>query len=90
MSPGLQSVAVDFVPTHGVLIKGGLYVELPSRLKALAMDKTGTLTEGWPRVVELVPMRRPQTMLRGTDLDACAESLPHRDKIAYRSATRSR
>ena len=41
---------------NGVLIKGGLYVELPSRLKAVAMDKTGTLTEGRPRVVELVPM----------------------------------
>jgi Cd2+/Zn2+-exporting ATPase len=41
---------------NGVLIKGGLYVELPSRLKALAMDKTGTLTEGRPRVAELVPM----------------------------------
>ncbi len=41
---------------NGVLIKGGLYVELPSRLRAVAMDKTGTLTEGRPRVVELVPM----------------------------------
>jgi Cd2+/Zn2+-exporting ATPase len=41
---------------NGVLIKGGLYVELPSRLKAVAMDKTGTLTEGRPRVVELVSM----------------------------------
>ena len=41
---------------NGVLIKGGLYVELPSRLRAVAMDKTGTLTEGRPRVSELVPM----------------------------------
>ena len=41
---------------HGVLIKGGLYVEAPARLKAIAMDKTGTLTEGRPRVVEMVPL----------------------------------
>ncbi|MBN8605022.1 MAG: heavy metal translocating P-type ATPase [Planctomycetes bacterium] len=41
---------------HGVLIKGGLYVEAPSRLRAIALDKTGTITEGKPSVVQLVPM----------------------------------
>jgi len=35
---------------NGVLIKGGAYMELPSRLSALAMDKTGTLTKGEPEV----------------------------------------
>ena len=35
---------------NGVLIKGGIYVEAPSRLKAIALDKTGTLTEGRPKV----------------------------------------
>ena len=39
---------------QGVLIKGGLYVEAPARLRAIAMDKTGTLTEGHPAVVEIV------------------------------------
>ncbi|MBX9578812.1 MAG: cadmium-translocating P-type ATPase [Gemmataceae bacterium] len=41
---------------NGVLIKGGVYVEAPARLKAIAMDKTGTLTLGKPDVVEVVPM----------------------------------
>lgn len=41
---------------NGVLIKGGVYVEAPGRLKAIAMDKTGTLTLGKPDVVEVVPM----------------------------------
>jgi Cd2+/Zn2+-exporting ATPase len=40
---------------HGVLIKGGPYVELPARLAAVAMDKTGTLTEGHPEVQEVIP-----------------------------------
>lgn len=41
---------------NGVLIKGGLYVELPARLRAVAIDKTGTLTEGAPSVGEVVPV----------------------------------
>jgi len=41
---------------NGVLIKGGTYVEAPARLQAIALDKTGTLTEGKPRVLEVVPL----------------------------------
>ncbi|HKV09484.1 MAG TPA: heavy metal translocating P-type ATPase [Thermoanaerobaculia bacterium] len=41
---------------HGVLVKGGLFLEIPARLEALAIDKTGTLTRGTPEVVEVAPM----------------------------------
>lgn len=41
---------------NGVLIKGGVFIELPSQLKAIAMDKTGTLTQGKPAVVDVVPL----------------------------------
>src|SRR5581483_6294320 len=40
----------------GVLIKGGAFIELPARLQAIAMDKTGTITRGEPEVVTIVPL----------------------------------
>ena len=40
----------------GVLVKGGAFIELPARLKAIAMDKTGTITRGEPEVVRVVPL----------------------------------
>ncbi|KQY90279.1 cation-translocating P-type ATPase [Pelomonas sp. Root1444] len=43
---------------RGILIKGGTYLEDARRLKALALDKTGTITEGKPRLVD-------QQVLRG-------------------------
>lgn len=41
---------------HGVLIKGGVFAELPARLRAIAFDKTGTLTQGQPVVQRIVPV----------------------------------
>ncbi|KAB2943699.1 MAG: heavy metal translocating P-type ATPase [Hyphomicrobium sp.] len=40
----------------GVLVKGGAFIELPARLKAIALDKTGTVTRGEPEVVTVIPL----------------------------------
>jgi Cd2+/Zn2+-exporting ATPase len=36
---------------RGILIKGGTYLEEARKLKAVALDKTGTITEGKPKLV---------------------------------------
>jgi hypothetical protein len=40
----------------GILIKGGEHLENAGRITALALDKTGTLTEGQPRLAEIVAL----------------------------------
>lgn len=45
---GLASAA-----RRGILIKGGVYLEEGRRLRVIAVDKTGTITEGKPRVQDV-------------------------------------
>lgn len=42
---------------RGILVKGGVYLEQARTLKAVALDKTGTITEGKPRLVDVQILR---------------------------------
>lgn len=39
---------------HGILFKGGVHLENLGNLKAIALDKTGTLTKGKPEVTDVI------------------------------------
>jgi len=40
---------------RGVLVKGGVYMEAVGGIRAVALDKTGTLTLGEPAVTDVIP-----------------------------------
>lgn len=40
----------------GILIKGGAFLESAHLIRAVAVDKTGTLTRGEPRLTDVVPL----------------------------------
>ena len=55
-TPAAVLAGIAQAARRGVLIKGGEYLEALGTLRALALDKTGTLTNGRPEVTELVPL----------------------------------
>lgn len=48
--------ALTAAARRGILIKGGIHLEMMGKIKALALDKTGTLTYGHPEVQKIVPL----------------------------------
>jgi len=42
---------------EGILVKGGAYLEAMGRVGLIALDKTGTLTQGKPRLVSIIPFQ---------------------------------
>ncbi len=47
--------AIGNASARGALVKGGKYIEAISQVKAVAIDKTRTLTYGKPKVTDVVP-----------------------------------
>ena len=81
--------ALTAAARNGVLVKGGMFIELPARLKAVALDKTGTLTEGRPAVVEVVPLNghdEAELLARAAGLEARSEHPLARAVIEYAEA----
>ena len=64
---------------HGVLIKGGIFVEELARIKVVAMDKTGTLTQGEPEVVNIQGLGQ-QASADGEEILALAASVEQRSE----------
>ena len=58
---------------RGLLVKGGVHLEQAHKLRVLAVDKTGTLTEGHPRLTDVIPLAdlsRDEVLARAAGLEA--------------------
>lgn len=53
--PAALLSAIASSARHGVLFKGGAYLERMNQIKVIAFDKTGTLTYGRPQVTDVLP-----------------------------------
>jgi Cd2+/Zn2+-exporting ATPase len=65
---------------HGILFKGGAYLDLAGSIDTIAFDKTGTLTLGRPRLVDVVSQR---------DLPGYVASIDRPDDGAHASGARA-
>ena len=54
-TPLVIIAAIARAARSGILIKGGIYLELLAKADAMVFDKTGTLTVGEPKVVRVEP-----------------------------------
>ncbi len=50
------SAAINTAVKQGVLIKGGTFIEQMSSANTVLLDKTGTITEGKPRIVSMATL----------------------------------
>lgn len=48
--------AIGNASSRGIIVKGGKYIEAMARVKAIALDKTRTITYGKPIVSDIIPL----------------------------------
>lgn len=69
--------AIGASSRHGALIKGGAALEELGRIRAIALDKTGTLTRNRPQVIDVLTA---SDRVAGTDVLATAAALESRSE----------
>ncbi|APO76136.1 heavy metal translocating P-type ATPase protein [Rhizobium etli 8C-3] len=70
-TPAAIAASLSAGARRGLLMKGGAVLETLGKVTAVALDKTGTLTEGKPRVTDIVPfeLKEAQVLSRAAVLE---------------------
>lgn len=62
-TPAAIAAALSAGARRGLLLKGGAVLEQLRSITMVAMDKTGTLTEGKPKVTDIIAIGRSETQI---------------------------
>ncbi len=63
---------------HGIVVKGGKYLEILANVDTVVFDKTGTLTNAVPAVSKIIPVAQGYTPDKVLSIAACLEEhFPH-------------
>jgi heavy metal translocating P-type ATPase len=84
--PVAAAAAITRAGREGILVKGGLQLEALGRIKAVAFDKTGSLTTGRPEVTDLVTLDahdERETLELAATVEARSEHPLARAVVAY-------
>jgi Cu2+-exporting ATPase len=72
-APTTVLAAMTKAARHGILIKGGRFLETLAEVDAIVFDKTGTLTHGTQEIVRIIPYRQEISEERLLAIAAAAE-----------------
>jgi Cd2+/Zn2+-exporting ATPase len=81
-TPVSVAAAISNAARNGVLVKGGAYIEQAGSLRAVAFDKTGTITVGRPVLTDVVSL----SGLSEDEVLALAASAEHRSDHPFAQA----
>lgn len=72
-TPATTLSALAWAARNGMLVRGGEFIEKAGRIDTIALDKTGTLTLGRPRLVEICVCAKSMTTVGAgcTEEEAC-------------------
>ncbi len=66
-TPASSLSALTWAARKGILVRGGEFIEAAGKIDTIALDKTGTLTEGTPKLVEICLCVEPAKVYAGNE-----------------------
>lgn len=72
-TPVAVTVAIGRMAERGILVKSAEALEVLHKVKTVALDKTGTVTEGKPSVTDVISENKDELLLVAATLEAVSE-----------------